>query len=471
MGAWMRSVNMLRAYTVSTLVYTLPIFLGSLALVFYMSAANHRVDDIQSQVNTAAASGKVHPKEIDTAVDYDNVIPEWSLIILLAALGGGTYTRRALTNRLVEATDVLVADARAAAGGDLRVDPEVTLGNEYGALQAGIKQMLTSFRTTISRIDHAADDLKTAASEMTHTSDEAGHAIGEVAQAVSSISEGAQHQVTLVSNASNVIADIERAIRDTSEHAREAQKQSADTERLTEEGVQRATEVQDAMQAVRENSLETAGVIRELGSKSSDIDHIVQAITDIAQQTNMLALNAAIEAARAGDSGRGFANVASEVRMLADDAQSSAEEIAALVRQIQDQTGEAVLAMEQGVATVEDGFDTINRNRQTFFDISSAVRTLHEGSAEISELADGISLGAGQVREQIEEVASVAEQSSASTEQVSASTQQTSASAQEVSEAAQRVAHTATNLADLASRFQLPAAAVPKSRNSGGRVQ
>jgi methyl-accepting chemotaxis protein len=122
--------------------------------------------------------------------------------------------------------------------------------------------------------------------------------------------------------------------------------------------------------------------------------------------------------------------------------------------------------MEQGVATVEDGFDTINRNRQTFFDISNAVRTLHEGSAEISELADGIALGAGQVREQIEEVASVAEQSSASTEQVSASTQQTSASAEEVSEAAQRVAHTATNLAELASRFQLPAAAVPKSRIS-----
>lgn len=466
MGAWMRSVNMLRAYTVSTLVYTVPILLGTLALVIYIGSANERVDQIQQQVNAAAASGKVKPAQINTSVDYDDLIPEWILIILLAALGGGVFTRRALTNRLVEATDVLVADARAAAGGDLRVDPDVTLGNEYGALQAGVKQMLASFRTTISRIDHAADELKQASSEMTHTSDEAGHAIGEVAQAVSSISEGAQHQVTLVSNASNVIADIERAIRDTSEHAREAQKQSADTERLTEEGVQRATEVQDAMQAVRENSLETAGVIRGLGSKSLDIDHIVQAITDIAQQTNMLALNAAIEAARAGDSGRGFANVATEVRMLADDAQSSAEEIAALVRQIQEQTGEAVQAMEQGVATVEAGFDTINRNRQTFFDISSAVRTLHEGSSEISELADGIALGAGQVREQIEEVASVAEESSASTEQVSASTQQTSASAQEVSEAAQRVAHTANNLAELASRFKLPAAAVPKSRIS-----
>ena len=76
----------------------------------------------------------------------------------------------------------------------------------------------------------------------------------------------------------------------------------------------RATEVQEAMQAVRESSLKTATVVRSLGEKSSDIDLIVQAIAGIAQQTNMLALNASIEAARAGEQGKGFKNVAEEVR-------------------------------------------------------------------------------------------------------------------------------------------------------------
>ena len=91
------------------------------------------------------------------------------------------------------------------------------------------------------------------------------------------------------------------------------------------------------------------------------------------------------------------------------------------------------------------------------------MRALHESSSEISELSDGIAIGAGQVRGQIEEVASVAEESSASTEQVSASTQETSAAAQQVSASAQRVAQTAANLAELAGRFKLPEELRPES--------
>ncbi|MFY9488540.1 MAG: methyl-accepting chemotaxis protein [Solirubrobacterales bacterium] len=452
----MFSVPIVRAYVVSTLCYVVPTFLATVLIVMNLLSAGDRVEKIESQAIAATADGRVDTKKVTTDPDYDNIAVVWAFAMVAIMLGGGGFTRATLGRRTIAATDALVTDTRAAAGGDLRVVTKVELGNEFGELQQGVANMMVAFRTTISRIESAAVDLKQAAGEMAHTSDEAGHAIGEVAQAVSSISEGASHQVDLVSRAADVVNEIEGSIRDTSEHAHEAQRQSADTERLSEEGVQRATEVREAMQSVRESSLHTADVVRSLGQKSSDIDQIVQTITGIAGQTNMLALNASIEAARAGEQGKGFANVAEEVRLLAEDAQSSAEQIARLIREIQTQTDQAVTAMEDGVVRVEEGFETVNRNRQIFFDISGAVRALHESSGEISELADGIALGAGQVRQQIEEVASVAEESSASTEQVSASTQQTSAAAQEVSASAQRVAQTASNLAELAGRFQLP---------------
>lgn len=377
----------------------------------------------------------------------------WSFVVAIINTRLSTTLTKNWLNNLVKITDEI-------ADGDLSREVVRDNGSHIGDIQEAIGKMTASFRATIGRIERAAGELREAAGEMVGTSDEAGNAIGEVAQAISSISEGAAHQVELVTHTSDVVEDIERAVRDAADHAQRAQSQSADTEALTDEGVRRATEVQEAMQVVRETSLATQEMVRSLGEKSTSIDLIIQSITDIAEQTNLLALNAAIEAARAGEQGRGFAVVAEEVRKLAEDAQESAGDIATLIQEVRSQTEQAVIAMENGVGIVENGFETVNRNRQTFFDISGSVRALHESSVEISQIAGAIAQDAGAVRGQIEEVASVAEESSASTEQVSASTEETSAAAEEVTASAHRVSQTADGLSALAGRFRLTKSSV-----------
>ena len=391
----------------------------------------------------------------------------WALFTAIAQTNLSTRLSQDWLRNLVKITDEI-------AEGDLTRQVVRDNASQIGDIQEAIGKMVASFRATIGRIELAASELRSAAGDMVHTSDEAGNAIGEVAQAISSISEGASHQVELVTHTSEVVGDIERSVRDTAEHADRAQAQSADTEALTEEGVKRATEVQEAMQVVRDTSLATAEMVRSLGEKSTNIDQIVQSITDIAAQTNLLALNAAIEAARAGEQGRGFAVVAEEVRKLAEDAQESAGDIAELILEVRAQTGQAVTAMEQGVTIVEHGFETVNRNRETFFEISGAVRALHQSSTEISTLAGAIAQDAGDVRGQIEEVASVAEESSASTEQVSASTEETSAAAEEVTASAHRVSQTADNLAAIAGRFTLrkqSVRSVPAASGGATRIE
>jgi methyl-accepting chemotaxis protein len=424
--------------------------------IFYQRLGSYNSDVDALRTAADGAKTTIAPGAIDVPLSFEHNTVFWIAGVVLTFLFAGALLRIVLGSVTIGTADRMIKDMRRAATGDLSVEPSVTMGNEYGALEHAFGDLLGNFRTTIVRIDHAAGDLRNAAMEMSQTSDEAGNSIGEVAQAISAISEGAAHQVDLVARAAGHIEAIERSVRDASELADEARSQSAETAKLADAGLARAARVEEAMQATRESSLSTAEIVRRLGESSADIDQIVQSISDIATQTNMLALNASIEAARAGEQGRGFANVADEVRVLAEDAQSSVAEIAVLVREIKLETEQAVQAMEEGVTLVEDGFDTVARNRQTFYDISSSIHGLHERAGEISQLTSGIVEASVHVREHVAEVAVVAEQSSASTEQVSASTQETSAASEEVTASAQKVANTAVTLADLSGRFTLP---------------
>ncbi|MBJ7458557.1 MAG: hypothetical protein JHD02_05160 [Thermoleophilaceae bacterium] len=367
----------------------------------------------------------------------------------LVAVGGARITAQVA----VDWIGSLTSAGRRAADGDLGVVIARDNNSQIGDIQESLGKMVASFRATIMRIERAASELTDSATAMAETSDNSGRAIGEVAQSISSISEGATHQVALITQASGVVTQIETAVVEASRNASSAQQSSAETERLTDAGVDRATEIQAAMETVREATHSTVEMVRSLSETSANIDEIVRSITSISGQTNLLALNAAIEAARAGEQGRGFAVVAEEVRKLAEDSQSSAEGIAVLIDAIQTQTVQAVAAMEAGAVTVDRGFDAVSRNRQLFFDISGAVRLFHETSTEIAQLASSIAGDAGRVRQRIEEVAAVAQESSASTEQVSASTEETSASSHQLTAAAQRVSQTAVALKELAGRF------------------
>jgi hypothetical protein len=129
----------------------------------------------------------------------------------------------------------------------------------------------------------------------------------------------------------------------------------------------------DGMVHIRENVQETSKRIKRLGERSQEVGEIVRLIEDIADQTNLLALNAAIQSAMAGEHGRGFAVVADEIRLLAERSAEATKRIATIVKTIQGDTYEAVVAMEESTQEVVAGSRLADEAGQSLQSIYGAV--------------------------------------------------------------------------------------------------
>lgn len=115
-------------------------------------------------------------------------------------------------------------------------------------------------------------------------------------------------------------------------------------------------EISKAQKAIEESSRkssELSAAIDKINDKNQNIKAVIDAIEEIAFQTNMLALNAAIEAARAGEDGKGFAVVADEVRSLALESSQSAKKSASILSESQEAVREGKEIAEQASAAAK----------------------------------------------------------------------------------------------------------------------
>jgi methyl-accepting chemotaxis protein len=173
------------------------------------------------------------------------------------------------------------------------------------------------------------------------------------------------------------------------------------------------------MRTISETMENTARVITGLGRRSQEIGKILEVIEEIADQTNLLALNAAIEAARAGEAGRGFAVVADEVRKLAERSVEATKEIGEVIRQVQNETGDAVETAKAGAAETKEGItladkaglalrsiiDSVSRSSQLMAQIASATAKQSLASAEVLQTVSNMTSATNQVTSAVREQA------------------------------------------------------------------
>lgn len=369
-------------------------------------------------------------------------------------------------------------------------------GDSFETMTQNLRSLIGEIRSSAVSLSESSTGLSRAANEAGLATEQIAVTIQQVAQsnqtqatsinetaasvqqleeAIKQISSGALSQVHGIEETSATISSMSISVQQVTGNSQEVAAVAAQAHEAVNRGSGTVRQTITGMQSIRQAVAGSAEKVKELGEYSGQIGTIVEAIDDIAEQTNLLALNAAIEAARAGEHGKGFAVVADEVRKLAERSSRATKEIATLISTVQAETMKAVTAMEQGAGEVESGVTLAENTGRAFEAIAEAVQITRRQSEEIAAAVQQMSGASSNVVKAMDEIAGVADGNTASAEkmaadsdqvsraieQIAALSQENSAAAEEVSAAAQEmtaqvqeVVRNVADLTDLADNLQ-----------------
>jgi methyl-accepting chemotaxis protein len=256
--------------------------------------------------------------------------------------------------------------------------------------------------------------------DMHKLADEFQAAVGNIVETVSSASTELEAAAGTLTKTAEVTQELSGTVAAASEQASaNVQSVASATEEMTSSVNEISRQVQEsskiASEAVKQ-AQQTDSRINALSQAAGRIGDVVKLITAIAEQTNLLALNATIEAARAGEAGRGFAVVASEVKALAAQTGKATEEISAQIAGMQ-------TATQESVASIKEIGGTIGRISEIASTIAAAVEEQGAATQEIARNVGEAAKGTQQVASNITDVNRGAGETGSASAQVLSSAQ------------------------------------------------
>lgn len=376
-------------------------------------------------------------------------------IILAGILIFGIAVIIFLAKNIDESVNQIRSITESAAKGDLSRVIDNVSNDEFGVIAQQFNSVIKHVRDIIRNVQETAKTVSDDAGSLNENFSKSAQILENVAMSVATVTDNAlQQQENLVETRKQVHAmegDVEKAVSAMKSGLESVQS----TARQAVQGSELATETVNQMNEIAKAVQDSAEIVRELGENSKEIGSIVEAISNIAGQTNLLALNAAIEAARAGEQGRGFAVVADEVRKLAEESQNAVEKIGAIIQTIQVTTENAVEAMEFGRSRVEQGRGNVETTGVSFQEIVSMIRTAEENSLTVMKVISNLTEPMKNIVERTEKAADMSDEIVKEVETISLATAEQAGSVVTISENSQALTELSNDLKKAAHEFKL----------------
>ncbi|OBU18510.1 chemotaxis protein [Photobacterium aquimaris] len=357
---------------------------------------------------------------------YTDVVTKAVIIgiaVILLAIIVGWYLARSVRRPLM----AMLSTLEALTAGNMTQRTETSKFIEFNQLSHHINMLAQNLQQILSQISHASSELSTVATENHATTAEAKLRLNSQRQQTASAA-------TAMIEMEHSVTDVSKSAQTTMERVNEVEQASAAGRKVMTSNINTAHQLSTRLD-------ESVQAVEQLQKMSSNIGSILDVIRNIADQTNLLALNAAIEAARAGEQGRGFAVVADEVRVLAKRTTDSTSEIEAMIKNLQTSSGQAMNMMQSCVTEMDNSIGLASNANSSMEEIQAIIIEISDMSSQIAQAAEEQRCTTTEIARSLEDISYIADNSYNAME--------------EMADTGVKLEHLATEQNTLVSRFKL----------------
>ncbi|MEH3062753.1 methyl-accepting chemotaxis protein [Methylobacterium oryzae] len=311
-------------------------------------------------------------------------------------------------------------------------------GDLSGQLAAGGRDEIGRLSTTLNTMVSGLSDL--ARTNRAATAD-LNAAAAEIRASAQEQAASVEQQFAAVQETAATVDEITHSGAQISKRATEVIATAQATAQTSRQGLRAVSDTAKAMDAIREQAEAVAGNIVSLSEKTQTIGDIIETVNDISERTHLLALNAAIEAAAAGESGRSFSVVASEMKLLADQAKAATGQVRGILGEIQRGINTSVMLTEEAVKRAAAGKTRSDTTQRTIEEITARVEENVQTFQQIVASTNQQQLGIEQVMGALQNIRQASQQTAAGTRQVEAASANLTELAQALMALAERYRH------------------------------
>ncbi|MBF0286263.1 MAG: methyl-accepting chemotaxis protein [SAR324 cluster bacterium] len=279
--------------------------------------------------------------------------------------------------------------------GDLTRRLAVDANDEVSELSKWFNVFIEQIQNIVKQIAHSADVINKDSVALTES-------VEQVSSTMHNLTQLATDQSASIEETAAAAREIHSGVEMTANYAQDADKSSKEADDESKEGSKAVAKMQTSMRRIQETATE--------------IDNFIEAINEIANQTNLLSLNAAIEAAKAGEQGKGFAVVADEVRRLAENSAKVTQEIQNLIQESNQRISDGQEAVQMVETSLQRISKKITDSSELVSHISGATSEQNVALQEINETLEKLADSSAEIAEAATSIDEMTKQQSQSTQ-------------------------------------------------------